>query len=170
MVASFRSLFLAFGLLSGAVPGQPASPAPPHPDAAALQRLAQDQAEAWNRGDAAAWSQAFTDDADFVNILGGVFTGRQEIERRHAVIFSGFFKGSRNRVTIRRLAFPAPDLAILDTDQEVTGYAALPPGVRPTRADGALVTHMKYVVQRQQGVWKILSGQNTDVKPTGARP
>lgn len=163
-----RGLVLA--LLAVAVTGATTPPEAIHADSSALVRLAQDQAEAWNRGDAVAWSQAFSDDADFVNILGGVYSGRREIERRHAVIFGGFFKGSRNRVTVRRLQFPKPGLAILDTDQEVTGYTALPPGVRPTRPDGALVTHMKYVLRFEGGAWRILSGQNTEVKPPSAHP
>ncbi len=170
MKASFQRIGLAACLWVGAVPSWSLPPEPTHPESGPLLRLVQEQAEAWNRGDATAWSQAFAEDADFVNILGGVFAGREEIERRHAAIFSSFFKGSRNRVTVRRLTFPIPGLAILDTDQEVTGYASLPPGVRPTRPDGALVTHMKYVVQLRDGAWRILSGQNTEVKPLGPRP
>lgn len=170
MLVPTRPLALAVSLLASAGLSPAAPPDQSHPDAAALLRLVQAQAEAWDRGDAAAWSRAFAEDADFVNILGGVFTGRLEIQQRHALIFSGFFKGSRNRVTVRRLTFPAPGLAILDTDQEVTGYASLPPGVRPTRPDGALVTHMKFVVQLRDGAWRILSGQNTEVKPAGPRP
>ena len=48
-------------------------------DEATLRQMVAAQAEAWNRGDATAWSKDFAADADFVNIFGMVFHGRQQI-------------------------------------------------------------------------------------------
>lgn len=141
---------------------------PQGPDEAAIRQLVATQAEAWNRQDAAAWSKDFAPEADFVNIAGGVFLGRAEIERRHAAIFATIFKGSRTRVTVRRLVFLGPEVAVVDTDHEVTGHSGLPPGVQNTEASGVLRTRMKYVMKKADGKWQIAAGQNTDVKPAPA--
>jgi uncharacterized protein (TIGR02246 family) len=138
-------------------------------DEAALRALVDRQAEAWNRSDAAAWSKDFAPDADFVNIVGMVFSGRAEIEKRHAFIFAGVFKGSRARVTFRKLSFPRPDVALLETEHEVTRFGVLPPGIQPTEP-GVLRTRMKYVLIREQAGWQIIAAQNTAVGPVALKP
>ena len=133
-------------------------------DEADIRQLVAAQTEGWNRGDATVWSKDFTTDADFINIVGSVFEGHDQIEQRHAAIFGSIFKGSQAKVTVRRLMFPAADIAVVDTTHEVTGYSGLPPGVRETSA-GLLRTQMKYVMKKESGRWWIVTGQNTDVKP-----
>ncbi|WP_232293347.1 SgcJ/EcaC family oxidoreductase [Stigmatella aurantiaca] len=136
----------------------------PAQDERDLQQLVAVQAEAWNSGDAVAWSKDFAQDADFINIVGSVFEGREQIEQRHAAIFSTLFKGSQAKVTVRKIVFPQEDIAVVDTTHEVTGHSGLPPGVRDTEP-GLLRTRMRYVMQKRSGQWRILAGQNTDVKP-----
>lgn len=139
-------------------------------DEATIRQLVAAQAEAWNRHDAAAWSKDFAPDADFINIVGSVFQGRAEIEKRHAGIFASIFKESRTQVTVRRLVFPGPEVAVVDTDHEVTGHTGLPPGVQNTDEAGTLRTRMKYVMRKSAGKWQIVSAQNTDVKPAPKSP
>jgi uncharacterized protein (TIGR02246 family) len=136
-------------------------------DEAALRKLVAEQAEAWNRQDAAAWSGNFAPDAEFINIVGRLLSGRAEIEKRHAFIFSNIFKGSRTQVTVRKILFPAADVAVVDMDHVVTGFTGLPPGVQATE-EGTLRTRMRYVLKKSSGTWWILAGQNTDVKPAPA--
>ncbi|OJH38602.1 SgcJ/EcaC family oxidoreductase [Cystobacter ferrugineus] len=133
-------------------------------DEVELRQLVAEQAEAWNRGDATAWTQDFTPDSDFINIAGSLFQGRAEIEQRHAAIFSTIFKGSQVKVTVRRIVFPEADIAVVDTVHELTGHSGLPPGVQNTEP-GLLRTQMKYVMKKTSGQWRILAGHNTDVKP-----
>jgi hypothetical protein len=81
------------------------------------------------------------------------------------MILAGPFKGSHIAITMRTLKILAPGVAILDTDQTVTNFPALPAGVVPT-AEGTLVTHFKYVAVKQtDGSWKLISGQNTSELP-----
>lgn len=133
-------------------------------DEADLRQLVATQSEGWNRGDAAAWSKDFAPDADFINIVGSVFEGHDQIEQRHAAIFGSIFKGSQVKVTVRRLVFPAVDIAVVDTVHELTGHPGLPPGVKNTET-GLLRTQMKYVMKKESGRWWIVAGHNTDVKP-----
>jgi uncharacterized protein (TIGR02246 family) len=157
---------LALGVLAAAGPSA-AGPGKPS-DEAAIRALLAAQAEAWNRGDAAAWSKVFEPDADFVNIVGMVFSGRKEIEERHATVFATFFKGTQTAVTVRRLVFLTPRLAIVDSDHVVTGYGALPATIHTV--DGAVRTRMKYVLRKSARGWSVVAAQNTDIKPPPARP
>ncbi len=161
----FALLPLLFALSTACVQNVP----PPAPDTraedeATLRQMVDVQTAAWNGGDAAAWSKDFVPDADFINIVGTVFEGREQIEQRHAAIFATLFKGSQARVTVRRIAFLDADTAVVDTTHEVTAYAGLPPGVQATEP-GLLRTQMRYVMKRSEGQWRIAFGQNTDVKP-----
>jgi uncharacterized protein (TIGR02246 family) len=133
-------------------------------DEAALRKLVAEQTEAWNRSDARAWSKDFTQDAAFINIVGSVFTGREEIEKRHAFIFNTLFKGSRTEVTVTRLAFIDKAVAVVDMEHVVTGFAGLPPGIQATEP-GVLKTRMRYVMKKTGKKWEIVAAQNTDVKP-----
>jgi uncharacterized protein (TIGR02246 family) len=139
-----------------------------HGEAAVRQLLAR-QAEDWNRHDARAWSAPFTDDAEFVNILGMLLQGRQQIEQRHAELFRGIFKSSRVVVTTRKVRALGATSALAETDYELRGYERLPPGFRPTDADGTLRTRLKYVLTLTPEGWRIVSAQNTAIMPTPPR-
>jgi hypothetical protein len=49
---------------------------------------------------------------------------------------------------------------IVDFDVKVSGVGQLPPG-SPPNANGALRNHLKHVMEKRSGVWKVLSAQNT---------
>ncbi|HLL51958.1 MAG TPA: SgcJ/EcaC family oxidoreductase [Myxococcaceae bacterium] len=154
-------LFVA--VLGASAQAQPAKSTQRARDEAALRELVAAQAEAWNRHDAAAWSRDFTDDADFVNIAGMQFSGKADVEKRHDAIFKTHFRDSKTAVTVRRIVFLGPNLAIVDANHEVTGFTPLP--AVPSTEPGVLRTRMKYVVEKQKGAWRIIAGQNTAVAP-----
>jgi uncharacterized protein (TIGR02246 family) len=129
---------------------------------AALEPMLHHQQTAWNAGDGVTWSAAFTDDADFVNILGDVFHGREAIARQHVFILTGPYKGSRATITIRSLTLPAPTIALIETDYKVTQFRVLPPGMQAT-SPGVLKTRMKYVAAKQDDQWRFIAAQNTVV-------
>lgn len=136
---------------------------------AAIQRLLSEQAKAWNAHDAKAWGAPFTEDADFVNILGMLFQGRAEIEARHAALFRGIFSKSRVTVTIRKLQSLGATAALAETVHELRDYDRLPPGIRATDANGTLRTRLKYVLVLTGDGWRISSAQNTSVLPDPSR-
>jgi len=142
---------------------------PSQNEEASLRKLVDEQTEAWNRHDAAAWSKSFAPDAEFINIMGTIFDGRDEIQKRHAFLFTSVFKDSRTEVKVRKMRLVDPNVAVVDTDHVVTGYTGLPPGVQATE-QGVLRTRMRYVMKQSGGTWSIVAGQNTDVKPAPAPP
>ncbi len=133
-------------------------------DEASLREVVASQAAAWNHHDAHAWADAFTPDGEFVNILGTLLEGREQIEKRHAELFTTIFSRSRVVVTTRKVLSLAAKAALVETVYELRDYARLPPGVQPTDADGTLRTRMKYVlVLAADGRWRIASAQNTAI-------
>lgn len=157
-------LLLALSPLLGcdATASQPAEPA--------IRQALEQQAKAWNQHDAKAWSASFADDADFVNILGMLFQGRAEIERRHAELFGSIFARSEVVVKTRKVRPVGKAGAIAETDYELRNYERLPPGIRATDADGTLRTRLKYVWELKPEGWRIVSAQNTAVLPLPAAP
>nr|WP_232328058.1 SgcJ/EcaC family oxidoreductase [Kibdelosporangium sp. MJ126-NF4]CEL16422.1 hypothetical protein [Kibdelosporangium sp. MJ126-NF4]CTQ90374.1 hypothetical protein [Kibdelosporangium sp. MJ126-NF4] len=51
-------------------------------------------AQAWNDGDGAAWAACFTEDADFVDVLGRLTRGRAEISTAAEQILGTIYQGS----------------------------------------------------------------------------
>lgn len=138
--------------------------APPPAEPIIREALAR-QADAWNRHDAKAWVAAFSDDAEFINILGMTLIGRAEIEKRHAEIFASIFARSRVLVTTRKVRLLGSAAAIAETDYELRDYDRLPPGIVATEVDGTLRTRLKYVWAFEQDQWRIVAAQNTAILP-----
>ncbi len=63
-------------------------------DAGAIEAFVTSLTDAWNRGDAKAFSARFAADGGFTNVLGMVDYGRPIFEQRHTEIFSTIYKGS----------------------------------------------------------------------------
>lgn len=136
---------------------------------AAIRAVLARQAEAWNEHDARAWCASFTEDAEFVNILGTLFQGRAQIEARHAELFRGIFSRSQVTVTTRKVVSLGPTSALAETVHELRGYDRLPPGIRASEPDGTLRTRLKYVLVLGEDGWRIRSAQNTAVLPLPPR-
>ena len=148
--------------------GVTAMAAPKANDEAAVRAVVAEETAAWNVGDAKAYAAHFAEDGGFTNILGEVVFGKEAFEARHAAIFRTVFKGSRLQQTVRRLRFVAPDVAIVDVDTEVRGFAGLPPGVKPF-PDGTLRTRLLQVLVKRDGEWRIEAYHNVDAKVVPGR-
>jgi uncharacterized protein (TIGR02246 family) len=181
--ASILPLLLVLGLtpgceqtpVSGSVDTQ-ALPAPPAgmassfsmpvvPPAAArgIQDLLHRWTASWESMDGIAYGANYAEDADFVNPLGGILSGRAQIGATHVFLFGGPFKGSTKDYEIRRMVSLTGDLAIVDLNVTLTGYAFLPPGLVAT--DGVVRTRERLVVGRVGGEWLILAQQLTSIAP-----
>lgn len=124
---------------------------------------------AWNTADGAMWAHEYWPEGELVNILGGIMPNAEAIRERHSAVLAGPFKGSHFESTVRHIQFLGPDVAIVDTDIRVTNFRALPRGAVAT-SPGVLLTRMKHVYQRRDGMWRIIASQNTAVLPTVDAP
>lgn len=132
-------------------------------DEAAIRAIVVEQVNAWDAGDAVAFSRSFAPEGSFTNIRGTVFYGHRAFEERHREIFTGFFKGSRLSMSVTRIRFVRPDVAIVDLATEVGNLGGAPPGIKPN-AEGKIVTRLQQVFVRDAGVWRVESYHNVDVK------
>ena len=137
---------------------------------AAIEKVLATEQTAWNAGDSVTYADEYTDDADFINIRGQVFKGKAAVQQQHAKIFAGPFKDSTISIVVRKFTLLSDHAALVDTDQTVTNFKGLPPGIVDT-ATGTLVTHLKYLaVQQGDGTWKFAAGQNTSQLPNPPQP
>jgi uncharacterized protein (TIGR02246 family) len=137
---------------------------------AAIEKVLATEQTAWNAGDSATYADEYTNDADFINIRGQIFQGKAAVQAQHAKIFAGPFKDSTISIVVRKFTLLSDHAALVDTDQTVTNFKGLPPGIVDT-ATGTLVTHFKYLaVQQGDGTWKFAAGQNTSQLPNPPQP
>ena len=131
-------------------------------DAAAIEAILAEQAEALNRGDAKGYAERFAANGTYTNLLGMVFHGRDACEQRIAEVLGGFAKGSKTKMTLRILRFIRPDVAIANMFAEVTGYRLMPPGT-PMSPDGAVRCVHQVVFVREEGEWWITAFHSVPV-------
>ena len=138
--------------------------AQPSSDTTAVRNIIKNEVDTWNKGDAAGYSRDFSPTGTFTNIRGQFFTGYQGYLKQHEVIFQGIFKNSTLKQDVVSLKFVRPDVAIVETVTTVNGAVQSPVGV--TRDDqGRIRTRLLQVVAKHEGVWKIVTYHNVDVKP-----
>ena len=154
---------LAFAAASAAV----AQSAPPVPKEAAVaaQAMVARFVDSWNRADGAAYGENYWPDAELVDPSGVISRGQAAIVQEHVELWAGIFKGSHITGRVRRMRMLGPRLMMVDFDAELSGIRQLPPG-SPADAAGVLRNHLKHILERRHGVWKVLAAQNTFI----ARP
>jgi uncharacterized protein (TIGR02246 family) len=82
-------------------------------------------AESWNRHDMAAFAAGFCDDADFVNVIGMHWQGRQEIEAKHAQTHRTIFRNSVLQIVEVTVRFLSPSIALAQVSTELKGAESL---------------------------------------------
>jgi ketosteroid isomerase-like protein len=145
-----------------------------------VPRIVHEYADAWNKHDMNTLGQLFAPDADFVNVAGYRWKGREALQKNHAYIHGTIAAGDRSGVTglperhgaFRESTFaftnievklPTTNVAIAHATWRLTGHAAS--GTMGTT--GPRTGIMTFVLIRDGNLWKISAAQNTDT--TGLR-
>lgn len=134
-------------------------------DEAAIRAIVEEQASAWNAGDAAEFGRRASPGISFTNLFGMVMYGAPNFIERHRVILSTFYKGTVKRHTVRTVRFVTRDVAIVDIDNELRGVKTMPGGIA-VPPDGILRTQLMEVFVRRAGRWQVEAYHNVDVKPS----
>ena len=129
-------------------------------DIAAVRDLQTQQADAWNRHDAAAYSKLFTKDGDVVNVLGWWWKGQAEIQRKLSDAFAYVFRESKLTITEVDVRFLDPKCAVAHVRWTMEG-ARTPPGAPEPPRQGIQLQ----VLRKQSDRWQIVSFQNTNSVP-----
>ena len=117
--------------------------------------------EAWNRHDMQAYSAQFTEDADFVNVVGMHFRGRPQIEAVHVDLHRTIFRNSMIRAVSATVRPVNDQVALAHVAWEMTGAEGLPGWNVPDLRKGML----SLVLLRAGDRWLITAAQNTDSVP-----
>jgi uncharacterized protein (TIGR02246 family) len=121
---------------------------------------------AWAAKDAAAFASLYTEDATFINPVGGILSGREAIRAQHTFLFgpTGPFRASTQTSEIRRIDFLTGTIAVVDLNVALTGFHGLPPGLRETEP-GVVRNVVRWIVVKHRGEWLIHGQQMTPVPP-----
>jgi uncharacterized protein (TIGR02246 family) len=128
-------------------------------ETAAIRQVEMQQQEAWNRHDAKAYANLFSEDGDCVNVVGWWWKGRAEIEKKLTAAYAFVFRESVLTITDVDVKFPAPEMAIAHVRWTMVG--ARTPGALPKPQQGI----QTQLLQRQKGKWLIVAFQNTNALP-----
>ena len=119
--------------------------------------------DAWNRHDMDAFAALFATDADFVNVVGMRWVGRDAIKQHHAASHATIFKSSTLRISDTTVRFLNADVATARSMWTLAGITSETGQLVPSRT--GILTH---VLERIDGHWLIVLTQNTDIaKPGG---
>jgi uncharacterized protein (TIGR02246 family) len=114
---------------------------------------------AWQAMDGAAFGAAFAADADFVNIRGEHFRGREAIAAGHTAIFRTIYAGSTTTMSLETVRLLQPDVALA----HVRSVLDAPQG--PLAGRHAAMFSM--VLTRNGAEWQIAAFHNTLEAPAG---
>jgi len=114
--------------------------------------------DAWNRHDMDAFAKLFSPDADFVNVIGMRWIGRDAIKQHHAASHAALFKTSTLTIGDTTVRFLKPDVATARSLWTLSGITLESGQIAPTRT--GILTH---VLAWIDGHWLIMLTQNTDI-------
>jgi uncharacterized protein (TIGR02246 family) len=116
--------------------------------------------DSWNRHDMSAFAAQFTEDADFVNVVGMHQRGRPAIEAQHVAIHKTAFRNSQLRTLSHSVRFLAPQVAVAHVDWEMTGHdtSNVKDWSLPEVRKGVLTA----VLVSEGDTWRITALHNTD--------
>jgi uncharacterized protein (TIGR02246 family) len=118
--------------------------------------------DAWNRHDMDAFAMLFATDADFVNVIGMRWVGRDAIKQHHAASHATIFKTSTLKIGDTTVRFLKADVATARSVWTLSGITSETGQLAPTRT--GILTH---VLERIDGHWLIVLTQNTDISKPG---
>ena len=150
----------AAGLSRGRT-GAQSAPVPKEASAAA-QAMVDRFVDSWNHADGAAYGENYWPDAELVDPSGVISSGQAAIVQEHVDLWAGIFKGSHIAGKVRRIRMLGPTSMMVDFDAALSGIRHLPPG-SPSDPSGVVRSHLKHVLERRHGVWKVVAAQNTFV-------
>jgi uncharacterized protein (TIGR02246 family) len=118
-------------------------------DQQAIEGIVSGYVQSWNERACQGFGDGFADDADFVNIFGMIFSGREEIEARHVQIMQSFLKDSRLSIIDTKLREVQPGLVIAIIRWSLANNPKIKEGV------------FTQVFVNSNGRWEITASQNT---------
>jgi uncharacterized protein (TIGR02246 family) len=108
-----------------------------------------------------AFAAAFAENADFVNVIGMHWQGRQEIEAKHTVTHRTIFRNSTLQIVDQSVRFLSPSIALAHVSTELKGAESL----RERVASETRRSLLTCVLVKEADRWLITAAHNTDIVP-----
>ena len=128
----------------------------------AAEQLARTFTDSWNGQNGLAYGEAYWPDAELVDPTGQVWDGREAIAAMHVHLWNGPARNTQVSAKVRRVRPMGAEAMVVDLDVDVAGFSPAPPGAA-VHDDDKVKTHLKHVVEKRAGDWKIAASQNTFV-------
>jgi uncharacterized protein (TIGR02246 family) len=162
-VLSIRYLFELWAVLIMSVTSPSVAMKKQTNDETGVNTVVRGLEDAWNRHDMDAFANFFAADADFVNVIGMRWVGRDVIKQHHCASHATIFKSSTIKIEDTTLHFLKADVATARSLWSLSGLTSESGQPGPPRT--GILTH---VLARIDGHWLIVLTQNTDIaKPGG---
>lgn len=144
-------LLIALGLLIISVTSASGAMNQQINDEAGVNAVVHGFEDAWNRHDMDAFALLFAPDADFVNVIGMRWVGREAIKQHHAANHETIFKSSTLKIGDTTLRFLKADVATARSVWTLSGITS--PSGQPVPTRTGILTH---VLARTDGHWLIV--------------
>lgn len=136
----------------------------------APEQIAEEFARAWNTADAAALAALFTEEADFVNVVGLWWEDRESIRAAHDYGFRRIFADSHMQVSGTKVRWLGEQAAVVHTRWRLSGQTPHSTQAPHSTQDGAVPGTrsgvFSFVLEVQHdGGWLAVSAHNTDRVP-----
>jgi uncharacterized protein (TIGR02246 family) len=112
----------------------------------------------WNSHDMDIMFQAFTPDADWVNVVGMWWQGLADVRRAHRIFHESAFKETPLHLDAIQVRFVTADVAIAVVRWKKGSFTPPDGRLRPEGRD-----LMSVVLVKQKGRWLIAHGHNTTI-------
>jgi uncharacterized protein (TIGR02246 family) len=132
-----------------------------------IEALIATQEAAWAAKDAVAYAANYTEDAEVIAPIAQIVAGRAAVQGQHVFLFNpvtGIFRASTQSLSLRSLTFLTGTIALVKLDVTLTGFHALPPGLRESEP-GVVRTRVTWVAVKRGPQWRILFQQMTPFPP-----
>jgi uncharacterized protein (TIGR02246 family) len=123
-------------------------------DVGLIRKLLSQSEERWNKHDAEALAALQAEDVDHINTSGGWSKGREAIRKLWAQLFETRFKDDTTKVTLEKIRFLKPDVAVAI----VRIFHK-----RPAEDTESLAT---FVMTKDGDKWQVVSYQATRLQTT----
>jgi uncharacterized protein (TIGR02246 family) len=130
----------------------------------AIRAVVKGYCDAWNRHNMKPFADLFTDDAQWVNIVGMHWSRRTAIAAAHEAYHSTFFQATEIEAVEMEIREIAPGVAIAVVLIKVGPFTP-PDGIPRPEGDDRL----SLVLTRRSGRWRIAHGHNTVIDPGAQR-
>jgi uncharacterized protein (TIGR02246 family) len=119
--------------------------------------------DGWKARDFKLFSSAFTEDAEWINIVGMHWVGREQVVQAHARLLATRYKGVNIRTVEHEETEIAPGVALMTWKSLVDDFTT--PDGKETKG---MLTLATLVMVQRNGHWLIRSGENVTIDPIAA--